>query len=81
MPIEIEKSNKEMWFAKNITPTNITIGDLPLLPVIKPDKTVNLLRFYSREKIVDSQMLTFLVQNKKITIEKKEQTIEKNNGC
>ena len=35
MTIEIEKSNKEMWFAKNITPNNITIGDLPLLPVIK----------------------------------------------
>ncbi len=63
MAIEIEKSNREMWFAKNITKENITIGDLPLLPLIKPDKTVNLLRFYSREKTADSRILTFLVQN------------------
>lgn len=71
MAIEIEKSNKEMWFAKNITQENITIGDLPLLPLIKPNKTVNLLRFYSREKAVDSKILTFLVQNNKVIIEKK----------
>lgn len=71
MPIEIEKSNREMWFAKNITKKNITIGDLPLLPLIKPDKTVNLLRFYSREKAADSNVLMYLVQNNKVTIEKK----------
>ena len=73
MTIEIEKSNKEMWFVKNITKKNITIGDLPLLPLIKPDKTVNLLRFYSREKAADSNILTCLVQNSKITIEKKKE--------
>ena len=77
MPIEIEKTNREMWFAKNITKENITIGDLPLLPLIKPDKTVNLLRFYSREKVADSNVLTYLVQNNKITIEKKEQATKK----
>ena len=77
MPIEIEKSNKEMWFAKNITKENIAIGDLPLLPIIKPDKTVNLLRFYSREKVADSDILMHLVQNNKITIEKKERDVKK----
>ena len=70
MAIEIEKNNKEMWIARNISIGNITIGDLPLLPVIHHSKAVNLLRFYSREKIVDSQILTFLVQNNKVTIEK-----------
>ena len=72
MAIEIEKYNKEMWLVKNISQENIAIGDLPLLPIIKPDKIINLLRFYSREKIVDSNILTYLVQNKKVTIEKKE---------
>lgn len=77
MPIEIEKSHREMWFAKNITKENITIGDLPLLPLIKPNKTVNLLRFYSRDKVADSNVLMFLVQNNKITVEKKEQNTKK----
>jgi hypothetical protein len=71
MTINIEKDNREMWLAKNISEGNITIGDLPLLPVIHAERTVNLLRFYSREKVIDSKILTFLVQKNKITIEKK----------
>ncbi len=71
MAIEIEKYHKEMWFVKNITQENIAIGDLPLLPLVKPNKTVNLLRFYSREKVADSDILTYLVQSNKVTIEKK----------
>lgn len=80
MAIEIEKSNKEMWFVKNITQENIAIGDLPLLPLVKPNKTVNLLRFYSREKVIDSNILMFLVQNNKVTIEKKERKVAKKDG-
>ena len=72
MAIEIEKDNKEMWLVKNISKENITVGDLPLLPLINPNKSVNLLRFYSREKVADSNAITYLVQNNKIIIEKKE---------
>ena len=70
MAIEIAKSNKEMWLAKNISKENITIGDLPLLPLINSDKSVNLLTFHHSEKIAASPILTYIVQNNKITIEK-----------
>ena len=75
MSIDIDKINKEMWIVKNITLQNITIGDLPKLPVLKPNKTANLLKYYNKEKIINSNILTHLVQNNKITIEKKENKI------
>ena len=72
MEIDLKKYSQEMWIVKNITSKNITIGDLPLLPVINPNKTIDLLTSYSREKIINSKILIYLVQNNKITIEKKE---------
>jgi hypothetical protein len=69
--IRRDQNARESWWVKNLTNKTITVGDLLLLPVIKPGKSVDLLRFYTREKISHSTVLTSLVKSGKLRLNKK----------
>ena len=71
MDIRTGENARESWWVTNNTNKTITIGDLLLLPVLKPGKKVDLLRFYTREKISHSVVLTQLVKSGKISLNKK----------
>lgn len=55
-------NKRESWWVTNLTNQTITIGDLLLAPVIKPGKRIDLLYYYSREKISHSTVLNQLVK-------------------
>lgn len=55
-------NKRESWWARNLTNKTITIGDLLLVPAIKPGKRVDLLHHYTREKISHSTVLVSLVK-------------------
>lgn len=56
------ENKRESWWVTNNTSETITIGDLLLVPAIKPGKRVDLLHYYSREKISHSTVLISLVK-------------------
>ena len=56
------ENKRESWWVRNLTNKTITIGDLLLVPAIKPGKRVDLLHHYSREKIGHSTVLNQLVK-------------------
>jgi len=56
------ENKRESWWVTNNSTNTITIGDLLLVPAIKPGKKVDLLHHYSREKISHSTVLTSLVK-------------------
>ena len=70
MNIRQNENFRESWWVTNNTTKNIAIGDLLNLPVLKPGSPVDLLQFYSREKISHSIILTQLVKNGKISLTK-----------
>ncbi len=55
-------NKRESWWVKNKTKLTITIGDLLQVPAIKPGKRVDLLYYYSREKVSHSKVLVKLVK-------------------
>jgi len=71
MDIRTGENARESWWVTNNTNKTITIGDLLLLPVLKPGKKVDLLRFYTREKISHSVVLTQLVKSGKVSLNKR----------
>ncbi len=56
------ENKRESWWVKNLSNRTITIGDLLLVPAIKPGKRVDLLHHYTREKISHSTVLVTLVK-------------------
>ena len=68
--IRRDENSRESWYVTNNSSKNITIGDLLLLPVIKPNKAVDLLKFYTREKISHSTVLTSLVKSVIVSLNK-----------
>lgn len=72
MDIRTGENYRESWWVTNNTDNEIiTIGDLLLAPVIKPNTRVDLLRYYSREKISQSAVLTSLVNAGLVSLNKK----------
>lgn len=70
MRIRRGENKRESWWITNNTNNVITIGDLPLVPAIQPEKRADILRFYSREKISHSDILVDLVRDGRISLEK-----------
>ena len=60
--IRTGENKRESWWVTNNTNDTITIGDLLLVPAIKPKKRIDLLYYYSREKIGHSKVLVTLVK-------------------
>ena len=71
MDIRTGENTRESWWVTNNTNDTITIGDLLLLPALKPGKKVDLLHHYTREKVSHSIVLTQLVKSGKISLNKK----------
>jgi len=68
--IRRDENKRESWWVTNNTIYNMAVGDLLLLPVIKPGKRIDVLRYYSREKISHSTVLTSLLKNGKFSLNK-----------
>jgi len=77
MNIRKDENYRESWYVKNLTKKNINIGDLPAIPTIKPGKRIDILKFYSKEKVGHSKVLIKLVKARIISFDK--QKIFKNN--
>ena len=65
-----DENYRESWYVKNLTKKNITIGDLPSVPAIKPGKKVDILKFYSKEKVGHSKILVKLVKARIVSLNK-----------
>jgi hypothetical protein len=61
---------RESWWVTNNSKKTIAIGDLLLVPAIKPKKKVDLLHYYSREKISYSKVLVTLVKSRIVSLDK-----------
>ena len=70
MRIRRGENKRESWWVTNNTNNVITIGDLPQVPAIQPEKRADILRYYSREKISHSDVLVDLVRDGTISLEK-----------
>jgi hypothetical protein len=68
--IRRDENKRESWWVTNNTKYNMAVGDLLLLPVIKPGKKIDVLRFYSREKISHSTVLASLLKSGKFSLNK-----------
>jgi hypothetical protein len=68
--IRTGENARESWWVRNLTKKTIAIGDLLLVPAIKPGKQVDVLRFYSREKISHSKVLVKLVKAGIVSLDK-----------
>jgi hypothetical protein len=64
------ENKRESWWVTNNTNDTITIGDLLLVPAIKPGKRIDLLHYYSREKISHSKVLVTLVKANIVSLDK-----------
>ena len=70
MDIRTGENARESWWVTNNTNKTITIGDLLLVPAIKPGKKVDLLHYYTREKVSHSTVLNSLVKARIVSFEK-----------
>lgn len=71
MKIRRDQNYRESWYVTNQINKKINIGDLPLVPTINPGKRVDLLKFYSREKISHSIILVKLCNARILQLNKK----------
>ena len=69
--IRRDENKREQWLVTNHTKNNIAVGDLLLLPVFKPGCTIDVLRYYTREKISHSVNLRNLLKSGKFSLNKK----------
>lgn len=69
--IRRDENQREKWLVTNHTKFNIAVGDLLLLPVLKPGATIDVLRYYTREKISHSINLRNLLKSGKFSLNKK----------
>jgi hypothetical protein len=61
---------RESWWIKNVTNKTIAIGDLHLLPSLKPNQQVDVLRYYTRERISHAKTLVALLKSGKLKLNK-----------
>ena len=59
---------RESWWVRNTTSQTIAIGDLHLLPSLAPGQQVDLLRFYTRERISHARTLMALLKTGKLQL-------------
>jgi len=71
MGVRRDENYRESWFVRNLTNQKINIGDLPLVPTLSPGHKVDILRFYNREKVSHSVVLTQLVKSGVVSLNKK----------
>lgn len=71
MDVRTAENYRESWLIKNISSNNITIGDMLLLPAMKPNETIDALQYYTREKVSHSIILTQLVKSGIVTFNKR----------
>jgi len=58
-----DQSRREFWRITNMTSKrNINIGDLPQLPTLAPNERCDLLRYYTKEEVNQSEVLPFLIK-------------------
>ncbi len=62
--------NRERWNVTNLSTKYLTISDLPSVPVIDPQKTVDVLYYETKEKVSTSVILPLLQKTGKVSIEK-----------
>lgn len=67
---------RNSWYLKNRTTKEISLGDMPNLPSIAPNKIVDLLKFYDQDAIVNSSSIKKLFNENKIQITKIEDGIK-----
>jgi hypothetical protein len=79
MDVRTDENYRESWWIRNNTHNQINIGDLPLIPTIKPGKRVDALRHYSREKVSHSLVLVDLIKARVVTLNKKKIFANNNN--
>jgi len=65
------KNSAEQWIATNTTRFELTISDVLTIPAIRPGKSIDLLRYATREQISYSSILPLLVKKGRITLVKK----------
>jgi hypothetical protein len=64
------KNDREQWYVKNNTNRTLAISDVLTIPAIGPGKTLDILRFATREQISYSSVLPKLVKSGKVTLRK-----------
>lgn len=70
MRVRRDENYRESWYVRNLTNNKINIGDLPLVPTLNPGQRIDILRFYDREKISHSIVLTQLVKANVVSLNK-----------
>ncbi len=68
--IRNNENKRESWYVSNNSSNNINIGDLPLVPTLKPGESEDLLKYYTREKVGHSTVLVSLVKNGILSLNK-----------
>ena len=48
---------RETWFIKNVHTRELTISDLDKAPAIRPNETVDMLRYHTKQEIEQSESL------------------------
>ncbi|KKL63484.1 hypothetical protein LCGC14_2174630 [marine sediment metagenome] len=81
MQIRRNENYRESWYVTNRSKQKISIGDLPSAPVIRPGKRVDLLKFYTREKVSHSKVLATLVKSRILIFNKEKTFSDKLPGC
>ena len=63
-------SRREKWYVTNNTDKIMTIGDLITVPELGPRKTIDILRFASKDKIEGSKVLVYLLRDGRFSLRK-----------
>lgn len=56
-----DTNERESWWVTNTTNKRLAIGDLIMLPAFGPGEKIDLLRYYPRERISQSENLKTLI--------------------
>jgi len=65
------KNSREQWLATNKTKRELAISDVLSIPAIRPGKTLDLLRYATREQLSYSKILPLLVKKGMVSLVKK----------
>jgi len=64
------KNRREAWWLENQTDSRILIGDLPRCPPLRPNKSINILNYATKQEIGQSKTLVSLVRTKRVILKK-----------
>lgn len=62
---------RETWFLKNVHGRELTISDLDKAPAIKPNETVDMLRYHTKQEIEQSESLAAAITANWVTLIKR----------